>query len=223
MEHTDACRQNLLREGTARSGHRRAMISLARHLVGLAKTGRTGSRAAPGTYASRRISALTFSVMPPLHSLSPEVQAQQRRIRATVAKLQARLDRAPCAHEVAAALDWTIPDLFYAMLAAGAGGLRAGDPPIEELVHTSAVTSNAEPGPHLRIGGSPRQRLTALMNGFFDLHEREQLALLMLADRRMDHDAAARALGDTTERLQYLHDGAVGKLLRHLTGSPASH
>lgn len=223
MEHTAACSPNVLHESTARSGHRRVMVSLARHLVDVMKTGRTGSRAAPGTYASRRISALTFAVMPPLHSLSPEVQAQQQRIRATVAKLQSRIDRPPCAHELAAALDWTIPDLFHAMLAAGAGGLRAGDPPIEKHVHTPIVASSAEPRPHLRVGGSPRQRLNALMRGFFDLHEREQLALLMLADHRMDHDAAARALGDTTERMQHLHDGAVGKLLRHLTALPANH
>ncbi len=220
MEHTAF---GLPHERTARNEHRRLMITLARHLAGVANTGRAGSRAQPGTYASRRISALTFAVMPPLHSLPDAVQAQQRRIRIAVATLQSRLDRAPCAHEVAVALGWTIVELFHAMVAAGAGGLRAGDPPIEQLVETAALAPGAEPGPHLRVGGSPRQRLDALMRGFFDLHEREQMVLLMLADRSMDHDAAARAFGDTTERMQYLHDGAVGKLLRHFTASPATH
>ena len=109
------------------------------------------------------------------------------------------------------------------MLAAGASGLRAGDPPIEKHVLAPVAASGDEPRPHVRAGGSPRQRLNALMRGFFDLHEREQLALLMLADRGMDHDAAARALGDTAERVQHLHEGAVGKLLRHLTASPVIH
>ncbi len=132
-----------------------------------------------------------------------------------------RLERAPCARELAAALDWPIADLFHAMLAAGAGGLRAGDPPIEALDDAAEAAPGA--GLHLRVGGSPRQRLSALLSGFFDLGDREQLVLLMLADRRMAHDDAARAFGDTTERVRQLHDGAVGKLLRHLTATPASH
>src|SRR5690606_22459353 len=100
-------------------------------------------------------------------------------------------NRAPCAHELAAALDWTIADLFHAMLAAGAGGLRAGDPPIEELDNAPPATAaSAGADMHLRVGGSPRQRLSALLSGFFDLGEREQLVLLMLADRRMADDEA---------------------------------
>lgn len=220
MQHT-ASHPIPARDTTRHASERRLMVKLARHLVSTVKTGRGGSRATQGTYASRRISALTFAVMPPLHTLPPGVQAQQRRIRAAVAELQLRLERAPCARELAAALDWPIADLFHAMLAAGAGGLRAGDPPIEALDDSAEAAPGA--GLHLRVGGSPRQRLSALLSGFFDLGDREQLVLLMLADRRMAHDDAARAFGDTTERVRQLHDGAVGKLLRHLTATPASH
>lgn len=200
--------------------NRRVMVTLARHLVQVAGSSPTNLRAGrSGTYASRRISGTTFALMPPLHTLAPELRAQQERVRAATAGLEARLGRPPCAFELASSLRWKLSQLFHAMAAAGAGGLRAGDPPIETLDSPRAARASAAPS---RIG-ELRDRLIALAHAFFDLGEPEQLVLLMVGDRHMSREQVALVLGDSCQRVGDLHDEAVAKLLnRTARHAPAS-
>ena len=56
--------------------NRRVMVTLARHLIRAAGSTAANTRAGrSGTYASRRISGITFALMPPLHTLAPELRA----------------------------------------------------------------------------------------------------------------------------------------------------
>ena len=203
--------------------NRRVMVTLARHLIRAAGPAAANTRAGrSGTYASRRISGITFALMPPLHTLAPELRAQQERVRAATAGLEARLGRPPRAFELASSLMWTLSQLFHAMTTAGAGGLRAGDPSIETLDSPRAAGTSAAPS---RIG-ELRDRLIALAHAFFDLGEPEQLVLLMVGDRHMSREQVALVLGDSCERVGDLHDEAVAKLLnrtaRHAP-APATH
>lgn len=137
-------------EGIHAFAERRLLVALARQLKEFRQASRTFLRASysgtyasrhSGTYASRRIGGVTFALMPPLHALPDVVQMEQRQVRAAVAQLETRLARAPSARDLAAHLGWTILELYNRMVAAGAGGLRAGDPPIEELEKATASSA----------------------------------------------------------------------------------
>jgi hypothetical protein len=93
---------------------------------------RDGERRGRG-YADRRIGSTLFDDLPPLASLPPHAQGHQRLVRAAVQKLEHTLSRAPRAGEVALQLGWSLATFHRRMVEAGAGGLRAGDPPVESL------------------------------------------------------------------------------------------
>lgn len=86
-----------------------------------------------GSYGDRRIGRELFDDLPPLASLPPHTQAHQAVVRTVVHKLEDSLGRPPQAREVADELGWRLSTFHRRMVEAGAGGLRAGDPPVESL------------------------------------------------------------------------------------------
>jgi DNA-directed RNA polymerase specialized sigma subunit len=192
---------------------RRLLVPLARHLLAFARRRNVAQRLSD-TYASRCIGARSFALMPGLDTLPPDVQAQQEQVRAVVARLELRLDRAPRARELAAELRWKLSELFYRMLAAGAGGLRAGDRPVEMLDSMAPVVEPAAPRP--ADFASVCRRLAALGGAFDHLAEREQLVLRLVTKQRMRIDQVATVLGDSNERTGRLHASAIAKLSKHM-------
>jgi DNA-directed RNA polymerase specialized sigma subunit len=108
---------------------------------------------------------------------------------------------------VAHDLGWTLARLFHAMEAAGAGGLRVGDPPIEELERTVASTASH---------GATHHHLAVLAEAFMALSDREQLVLRMACEHCMHVEEMALVLGDNGDRVTRLHDGAIEKLAKRL-------
>jgi RNA polymerase sigma factor for flagellar operon FliA len=185
------------------------MIGLNEAMSGFEERG-----ASFGTYASRRIEGAMLDELRALDKLPRELRSQQGKVRQAVHKLEHRLGRAPRAAEVAQELGWTLAALHRCMLAAGADGLRAGDPPLDECDDGSAelddlcVDEDADPIKHLQM----RQRMRALSHAFQGLAEREQYVMQALYDQDLPCREVGQTLGVTESRISQIHREVVDKL-----------
>jgi len=163
-----------------------------------------------GHYASRRIDTATLDDLRSADALPPESRSRQLAVRAAVPRLEQQLGRAPRAWEVADELGWTLAALHRCMVEAGAGGLRAGDVPLEDGVAT--------PPPASEQAGAPptRQLLAVLSQAFEKLAEREQFVMEMVYSRGLRFNEVGFTLGVAGSHAERIHDGAIARLLESL-------
>jgi RNA polymerase sigma factor for flagellar operon FliA len=127
-----------------------------------------------------------------------------------VPRLEQQLGRAPRAWEVADQLGWTLAALHRCMVEAGAGGLRAGDVPLEDSV-------DAPPPAGEQAGAlTTRQPLAVLSEAFEKLAEREQFVMEMVYARGLRFNEVGLTLGVAGSHAERIHDGAVARLLESL-------
>jgi RNA polymerase sigma factor for flagellar operon FliA len=162
-----------------------------------------------GTYASRRIDTATLGELRSVDTLPPESRPRQLAVRAAVQRLEQRLGRAPRAKEVADELGWTLAALHRCMLEAGAGGLRAGDAPLEDVGDAAAP----HPGRQQASQLSPRRLLAVLSHAFEKLADREQVVMEMVYVRGLRFNDIGCMLGVSASQAARIHDGVVAKLL----------
>jgi len=178
-----------------------------------------GRGASFDTYAARRIEGAMLDALRATDTLSRDLRAHLRQVRAAVQRLEHALGRAPRAKEVANELGWTLQAFHDGMVAAGASGARFGDEQLEASDDESAddeamstIDAHADPVHSLQ----QRQRHAALNAAFGALEERERRLMEMIYDRGISHQDAGAVLGVSPSRVTRMHEEIVVKLRRRL-------